>query len=519
MKLGPKLIAAPLATALVVLAFAQASGWLQLRDAEEGHRAFHERLEDFKTLSSVQEQLGQVHAGVYRTVALVASLDEGKVNAFRAALKQQLDGAKRTFSAVGNEDGRMTDPALKAAVAQAAAQIDTYRQQADNAVDMATVDPNTGISAMQSADASYAALAKTAAGIVGRMDEITAETSAASLARSRRNGLLFGALGLLAAGIAVATSWLMQRRLVADLARAGRLAQAVAQGRLDATGVAGGQRADEVGDVLRSLSHMTSALSASLRTVQESSASIHGASAEIASGNADLSVRTEQAASSLQQTASAMEQLHGRVQQSADAARQARDLARSAADVAQRGGSVVAQVVSTMHDINSSSKKIADIIGTIDGIAFQTNILALNAAVEAARAGEQGRGFAVVASEVRSLAQRSAGAAREIKALIGASVDKVESGSRLVADAGSTMGEIVASVDRVSQIIGEISQGASEQSAGLGQVNGAVAALDGMTQQNAALVEQSAAAAESLKAQAALLGDVVSRFTLEAAAG
>src|SRR3954463_12536440 len=211
-----------------------------------------------------------------------------------------------------------------------------------------------------------------------------------------------------------------------------------------------------------------------------------------------------------------MDQLTGTVKQSAEAARQANQLASSAAAVAARGGAVVSQVVATMNDINTSSKKIADIIGVIDGIAFQTNILALNAAVEAARAGEQGRGFAVVASEVRSLAQRSAQAAKEIKGLIGASVDRVEAGSRLGADAGKTMSEIVGSVQRVSDIIGEITTASSEQSDGIGQVNTAVTQLDQMTQQNAALVEESAAAAESLKEQATRLAQVVSIFRLEA---
>jgi len=236
---------------------------------------------------------------------------------------------------------------------------------------------------------------------------------------------------------------------------------------------------------------------------------IQTASAEIASGNQDLSSRTEQTASNLQQTASSMEQLTGTVKQSAESASQANQLASSAAAVAERGGSVVSQVVSTMNEINASSKKIADIIGVIDGIAFQTNILALNAAVEAARAGEQGRGFAVVAGEVRSLAQRSAEAAKEIKSLIGSSVDRVEAGSKLVADAGKTMSEIVGSVKRVSDIIGEITAAANEQSQGIGQVNTAVTQLDQMTQQNAALVEQSAAAAESLKDQAHRLSAVV----------
>jgi methyl-accepting chemotaxis protein len=270
--------------------------------------------------------------------------------------------------------------------------------------------------------------------------------------------------------------------------------------------------------VTRELLSALGRVEAAVTQVRQSADSINTASAEIASGNLDLSARTEQTAGSLQQTASSMEQLTGTVRQTADSARTANQLAASASAVAQRGGSVVSQVVSTMDEINTSSKKIADIIGTIDGIAFQTNILALNAAVEAARAGEQGRGFAVVASEVRSLAQRSAEAAREIKGLIGTSVDKVESGSRLVAEAGQTMSEIVASVQRVTDIIAEISAAAAEQSTGIAQVNGAVAQLDTMTQQNAALVEESTAAAESLREQARQLTEALSAFRLQAGA-
>jgi methyl-accepting chemotaxis protein len=256
-------------------------------------------------------------------------------------------------------------------------------------------------------------------------------------------------------------------------------------------------------------------IGSAMSQVQESVSNMQRASCEIAAGNQDLSARTEQTASSLQQAASSLEQLTGAVKQSADSAHQANQLASTAAEVAARGGSVVSQVVATMDEINTSSKKIADIIGVIDGIAFQTNILALNAAVEAARAGEQGRGFAVVASEVRSLAQRSAEAAKEIKGLIGASVERVESGSKLVADAGSTMSEIVASVQRVSDIIGEISAASMGQSDGIGQVNTTVTQLDRMTQQNAALVEESAAAAESLREQAQRLTSVVGAFRLQ----
>ena len=272
---------------------------------------------------------------------------------------------------------------------------------------------------------------------------------------------------------------------------------------------------DEFRPLMAQIARMQQSLRDMVGELRGASDSIGQASTEVASGSADLSHRTEEAASNLQQTASSLQQLTANVRQSADAAAQANQLAASAQTVAQRGGDVVSQVVSTMDEINTASRRIADIIGTIDGIAFQTNILALNAAVEAARAGEQGRGFAVVASEVRSLAQRSAEAAREIKTLIGTSVDKVETGTRLVQDAGSTMGEIVASVQRVTDVIGEITAAAAEQSEGIGQVNGAVANLDQMTQQNAALVEESAAAAESLKDQASRLAGVVGTFRVD----
>jgi len=259
---------------------------------------------------------------------------------------------------------------------------------------------------------------------------------------------------------------------------------------------------------------MTHKLRDTIGVIRHATDSISTASTEIASGNHDLSVRTEHTASNLQQTASSMEELTSTVRQSADAARQANQMASGAATAAQRGEEIVTQVVANMAEINDASRKITDIITVIDGIAFQTNILALNAAVEAARAGEQGRGFAVVAGEVRTLAQRSAQAAKEIKTLINSSSEKVESGSKLVRDAGGSMTEILTSVQRVSDIIGEITAAAGEQSQGIGHVNDSVTQLDQMTQQNAALVEQSAAAAESLKEQATKLATAVSAFKL-----
>ena len=323
------------------------------------------------------------------------------------------------------------------------------------------------------------------------------------------------AMGLLAAALAAST-WRLVRSISPPLAELADLAERIGGG--DLSSHIDTARSDEIGVVQRALSQMQNSLSQVVGQVRTSADSIQVASAEIATGNQDLSNRTEQTASNLQQTASSMNHITGTVRTSADSAATANQLATSAAQVAQRGGDVVAQVVSTMDEINASSKKISDIIGTIDGIAFQTNILALNAAVEAARAGEQGRGFAVVAGEVRSLAQRSAEAAKEIKILIGNSVERVEAGARLVQDAGSTMTEIVASVGRVTDIIGEIRASTVEQSEGIGSVNTAVGQLDQMTQQNAALVEQSAAAAESLREQASKLAELVGKFRLQGGA-
>ena len=313
----------------------------------------------------------------------------------------------------------------------------------------------------------------------------------------------------------LAGAWWLIRSIQQPLTEANGLAARIAEG--DLSHRIESSRKDEFGDLLRSLMHMSQSLGRMVLQVRHSTDSIATASAEIASGNNDLSARTEQTASNLQQTAASMEQLTSTVRQSADNANAANSLAAKASSVAEKGGEVVRQVVSTMEDINLSSKKIADIIGVIDGIAFQTNILALNAAVEAARAGEQGRGFAVVASEVRSLAQRSAQAAKEIKGLIGDSVDKVASGARLVSEAGTTMSDIVQSVKRVTDIIGEITSAASEQSTGLNEVNQAVSNLDQMTQQNSALVEESAAAAQSLREQADQLAQAVAVFKVSAA--
>ena len=321
-------------------------------------------------------------------------------------------------------------------------------------------------------------------------------------------------LGVGAVVLGSVLAWVLARSVSTPVGQAVSLARRVAEGDLSVRIEAEGR--DEVAELMHSLRDMNGRLSSVVGAVRGNAESVATASAQIAQGNADLSQRTEEQASALQQTAASMEQLGSTVNLNADNARQANQLALGASQVAQQGGEVVAQVVQTMHGINDSSRRIAEIIGTIDGIAFQTNILALNAAVEAARAGEQGRGFAVVAGEVRSLAQRSAEAAREIKSLITASVEQVEQGNALATQAGSTMGDIVTSIRRVSDIVAEISAASSEQSSGVGQIGEAVTQMDQVTQQNAALVEESAAAAESLKQQADQLVRAVAVFKLAA---
>lgn len=333
------------------------------------------------------------------------------------------------------------------------------------------------------------------------------------LAGAWASGLAGAALGGFAAIATVAAalvSWFLEAQISRPLEQLREQALQVASGASQK--VEHMNRVDEIGMTARTISQLGLMFRWLIDDVSAQVLNVQTATNEIAQGNNDLSSRTEKAASSVQQTASSMTQMTATVKSNAETAGQANQLSGSASDAAARGGKAVSEVVHTMNEITQSSKKIADIIGVIDGIAFQTNILALNAAVEAARAGEQGRGFAVVAGEVRSLAQRSADAAKEIKRLIGASVEKVESGSKLVDDAGRTMDDIVAQVRRVSDLIAEISAATTEQTTGIGQVGAAIGSLDQITQQNAALVEQSAAASESLKQQAARLVEAVSVF-------
>ena len=347
--------------------------------------------------------------------------------------------------------------------------------------------------------------------IAHQQANIKSADEAAAVAYDNTRAMLV-ALGVVAVALGGLIAWLATRSITKPIQRAVRIAQTVASG--DLRSEIESDAKDETGDLLRALAAMNASLRDIVGRVRLGAETIATGSMQIASGNLDLSSRTEQQAGSLEETASSMEELAATVKNNADNARQADSLASSASEVAVKGGAVVAQVVETMGSIHESSRKIVDIIAVIDGIAFQTNLLALNAAVEAARAGEQGRGFAVVAAEVRNLAQRSAGAAKEIELLIDDSVAKVAAGSALVGSAGETMGEVVASVRRVTDIMGEISAAGKEQELGIGQINQAIIEMDSVTQQNAALVEEASAAAESLQDQAAALALTVGVFKL-----
>ena len=455
-----------------------------------------------------------IYSAIERTTLIAKSSDDTLSTTFAAAIA---DGTKKGSGLLQQVEGMLAG-AQEKEVFQAAMAVRAQYQQAKGQVmeakkagDAAAAERLFNDNYLPAADAYRAKVLD----LLSRQRKAIDDTARALDQANARSFTLILSLSALLVALGAVCAWLISRSITLPLQAAVKVAATVAAGDLTTTFAPPAR--DEIGALMRALQGMNDALRSVVSEVQVGTHSIATASSQIAAGNLDLSSRTEEQASSLEETAASMEELTSTVRQNADNARQANQLATAASDVAARGGAIVGRVVETMDSIDASAKKIVDIIGVIDGIAFQTNILALNAAVEAARAGEQGRGFAVVATEVRNLAQRSAGAAKEIKELIGHSVEQVNNGTRLVRQAGSTMDEVVASVASVTDIMGEITSASQEQSAGIDQVNQAIAQMDQVTQQNAALVEEAAAAADSLQEQAAKLARVAAGFKLESA--
>ncbi len=469
------------------------------------------RLAGVATAADAQQDIGEVHANIYRLFTWITNLSEDKVKKATGEQKAKVDAVIASLTQFRQQPYLTSDERKR--VDAVLPMLVKYRRLADDAIDTSTGDVSTGAMMMQNADLQYQAMVKNLDDLVEFEKKLAQDSYESAAAASRTASFLLLAILLVAVCASGIAALLMSRAIVRPLQQAIRVAEQIASGDLSSDVRVRGR--DETGDLLRALSDMTQNLRQLVGEVSGGAHMVADTSAQIAQGNQDLSQRTEEQASTLEETASSMEELTSTVSLNAQNARQASQLAMGASDVARKGGQVVGQVVSTMAGISDSSRKIGDIIGVIDGIAFQTNILALNAAVEAARAGEQGRGFAVVAAEVRNLAQRSAAAAKEIKGLIGESVDKVDAGAKLVDNAGKTMDEIVSSVKKVSDLIAEIAAASEEQDAGIQQVNTAVTQMDQVVQQNASLVEEAAAATESMKSQAASLLQMVARFKLD----
>ncbi|MFI5443902.1 methyl-accepting chemotaxis protein [Polaromonas sp. UC242_47] len=513
LKIGTRL-GMSFALILALMAVISAVGLMRLQDVGRAVQLM-QRMAYAESLS--QQWLGGISSNAVRTIALVKSTTVDDETYFLAELdKQSAINSKLNAeldSLAGNNEEN------KAALAVVAAKRDAYNTVRRDLVKRRS-DPDHGMSRTDLEDIinkqltpATDAYVQAVLSVVTRQKARLAATTTESEAVVTNAEILVSVLGVIALVAGGLLAWLLSRSITRPLSHAVEAARTVASGDLRHQIRVNSE--DEIGQLLSALKEMNASLVQSVSQVRTGVDTIATASSQIASGNQDLSSRTEEQASSLEETAASMEELTSTVKQNADNARQANQLAVSASSVAVRGGHVVSQVVDTMGAINASSRKIVDIIGVIDGIAFQTNILALNAAVEAARAGEQGRGFAVVAAEVRNLAQRSAAAAKEIKVLIDDSVNKVEEGGKQVSEAGKTMDEIVDSVKRVTDIMGEITTASQEQTSGIEQINQAIAQMDQVTQQNAALVEEAAAAAASLQEQASGLSQAVSVFKLD----
>jgi methyl-accepting chemotaxis protein len=510
LRIGPKLLLAPGLVLVLLTLLSAAAYYGMVRQNASLEHMVQVRAARLQAVADVAGDARFAHANIYQLLAWVnGSFAQSRLAALTADIHKK-------HAQIGDKLGELKKsaaPGERAPLENSLAALAGYRKMVVETIELAQVDQSIATNSMQKAEKQFVALDTELQRLAALEKKLSVEAHAAAKAEFRSLGIMMAALVLLSIGLSLVVTMLVRRAMLADIHAIATVVNDLAEGQLRASNTAGSGR-DEIADTARALDHSISRLDGALRSILKSVRSIDTASKEIASGNLDLSTRTEMQAGSLEQTASTMEELTTAVKQNADNARLASNLSAQAAQLASNGGSAVDRAVATMESIQASSRKIVEITGVIDGISFQTNLLALNAAVEAARAGEQGRGFAVVAAEVRTLAQRSAAAAREIKALIADSVKIIEEGSASVSEAGASMGDIVSSVRQVNDIIGRISVASTEQADGIAEVNKAVGQMDGMTQQNAALVEQAAAAAESLHEQTVNLAKAVSIFKL-----
>jgi methyl-accepting chemotaxis protein len=510
MKVWHKMLVAPVVAIVFLLALGAISVYMMARQGLAVKTLIQDRGGAMTLALTSSQEVSQVQSGTYRMLATVQELGPEKLRQELAGHHKRLDEVSKKVAEFGARPQLV--PEERTLVEAVLPKLAKLRQATQAAADASLTDIEAGKAAMKTADAGFQDIIATFNALVDVQRKLAEESSAAAAADFRSMVLSLVGIALFAAATALLIAVLMGRAVVRPMRAAIEASGDIARGNLGADIEVRGQ--DETAELLRAQARMKQELRQLVGEVVAGARSVADTSAQIAQGNLDLSQRTEMQAGTLEETASSMEELTSTVHQNAENARQASQLAVNASEVARKGGAVVGEVVSTMTGISESSRKIADIIGVIDGIAFQTNILALNAAVEAARAGEQGRGFAVVAAEVRNLAQRSAAAAKEIKGLIGESVEKVDAGTRLVDAAGHTMQEIVGSVKKVSDLIAEIAAASEEQSSGIAQVNVAITQMDQVVQQNASLVEEASAATESMKEQAGALLRTVSRFDL-----
>ncbi|PWF45096.1 methyl-accepting chemotaxis protein [Massilia glaciei] len=512
LRIGPKLLLAPGIVLVLLMMLSGAAYYGMVRQNASLENLVQVRAERQKAAADVAGDAKHAHANIYQLLAWInGSFAKARLDTLVAELGKRHEGIGAQLQRLEKVADAEERPIVRASIAALA----TYRKNVLETIELAQVDHSIATNSMAKAEAGFLELNKQLDLLSALQKTLSERAHANAKAEFDALGVGMALLVLLSIVVSLLVTMAVRRAMLADIRAISDVVAELASGRLSVGSANLGR--DEIADTSRALDHSIGTLSQTLRAVLASVRSIDTASQEIASGNLDLSTRTEMQAGSLEETASAMETLTIAVKENANNARQANELAASAVALAANGGLAVERAVATMDSIKASSRKVVEIIGVIDGISFQTNILALNAAVEAARAGEQGRGFAVVAAEVRTLAQRSAAAAKEIKSLIAASVAIIDGGSASVNEAGSSMGDIVASVRQVNDIIERISVASLQQAEGIAEVNFAVGQMDGMTQQNAALVEQAAAAAGSLHEQTVRLSLAVSVFKIDEA--